>query len=152
LPSEKSGEDAVVYFLGGQGYTFKSHQVGNIVAGFSNTNKIDLNGNNDADVIEYLSNNAFSSYKNRKFLFVLSDGQPIQTRKGYESGLDTYDYMRKVIQDARDNGIYVFGVALVESVIRMNNELYGKEYTIDATGNLESALMNLIELIQEGNI
>jgi nitric oxide reductase activation protein len=111
-----------------------------------------LNGNNDADVIEYLSNNAFSSYKNRKFLFVLSDGQPIQTRKGYESGLDTYDYMRKVIQDARDNGIYVFGVALVESVIRMNNELYGKEYTIDATGNLESALMNLIELIQEGNI
>lgn len=134
-----------IYFLGGN-----IKQQGEIEIGISNAYQINMSGNNDADVIEWVYRNAFTSKKNRKFIFMLSDGLPCQSARGAESGLDTHDYMRFIIEVGRNEGYNIYGIALTDSVIRSNEELYGENYTIDASVDLEIKLKEIVLGIQKG--
>lgn len=134
-----------VYYLGGNIKKTKSIDIG-----FSNTNKIKMNNNNDSDVIEWVCENAFTKKKNRKFVFMLSDGIPCPSKRSVASGLEIEDYMRYIIEEKRKLGFNIFGIALVDSVLEKNIELYGEHFTLDGSENIDRTLRKIMIKIQKG--
>jgi len=108
---------------------------------FEKSERLALCQNFDGVVINELAE-AFTDREAQKFLINLSDGRP--AAPGY-SGQAADDHTRKAIEAARNKGIGVFAISVVSHVVSANNALYGKEYNIDGSRNLNQQFRDLIK-------
>jgi nitric oxide reductase activation protein len=105
----------------------------------SNAVHIDLQENYDGFAIYSLKDYFLKSTK--RFMIVLSDGQP--SGNGYRGGAAN-EHTKKIVDNLRKDGTNVYAISLVESVVQANNQIYGKQYNINGSGNLDSELRKLI--------
>lgn len=99
--------------------------------------------NMDGIAIEYVVGK-FSKRACPKALIVLSDGSP--NGDGYR-GRSAMQHTQQAIAAARKRGIAVISLSLRNSVMRDNDELYGREFNICAVGNIDTALRSLVKQI-----
>lgn len=73
----------------------------------------------------------FTPMATNKVLIHFSDGQPAGSPSGFTAG----GYVKKVTQDLRNEGIVVLSMSTVESVVKNNDDLYGKQFNYAAFGS-----------------
>lgn len=109
---------------------------------------IPLSENYDGVIIDSLLKRVFARLpeSTKKLLFVLSDGSP--SGANY-MGRSAIEHTVGRIAKARHDGIFVSALSLVAGVVLRNNEIYGKEYNVDAAANLRQSFENLVIRMQE---
>lgn len=129
-------------------YPVAGHKIGPHTASaddaFARMLHINLNENYDGFAIEEMRG-VFTRRSGRKLLVVLSDGQP--SGRLY-NGPSAFNHTKDAIRKLRRSGIDVIAISLVSSVKRMNDEIYGREYNIDGTKDLEAQFKKLIAKIE----
>jgi hypothetical protein len=132
----------VIYGIASYKMPFQNKQLQTTQDAFkriSNAVHIDLQENYDGFAIYSLKDYFLKSPK--RFMIVLSDGQP--SGDGYR-GSAANEHTKKIVDNLRKDGINVYAISLVESVVQANNQIYGKQYNINGSGNLDSELRKLI--------
>ena len=104
---------------------------------------VDRNENYDGFVLEKLSK-AFSGKKSRKVIIHLSDGAPYGVSYGGDA---SRKHTQAMIGWLRSIGIDVFSMSVDRYVVETNNMLYGREYNLDASRDLEAQMKALIAKI-----
>lgn len=113
----------------------------NIEHRFNKAASINLNENVDGMAL-LAAAKFFTKRRGRKVLVSLSDGEPCCP--GY-NGSSAVKHTMKSIQFLRDRGIIVLSVSLVASVVRDNNQIYGKKFNIPVENeNYAAALKKAI--------
>jgi len=103
---------------------------------------MDLHENLDGIIIEELAKNHFTSdTRIQRILLVLSDGSPQSPSYPNHIGIP---HTHVAIEDARKSGIKVYSLSLVKGVVECNSKIYGAEYNIDASANLDKEMVNLV--------
>jgi hypothetical protein len=101
-----------------------------------------LNENLDGIVIDEITKNQFTSdARTQKILLVLSDGSPQSPNYSYGIGVP---HTQGVVENARKNGIKIFSISLVAEVVKGNDLLYGTDFNIDASKNLDKKMVELV--------
>ena len=75
----------------------------------------------------------FTEKDSARYIINLSDGQP--TGPGYR-GKVAAKHTKEVIAKARKAAINVFAISGVGGVVRANDEIYGSDYNVDASGSV----------------
>ncbi len=115
---------------------------GNSAERFHALTQVDSNCNLDGVAIEFVAKQ-FTSRPGSKLLAVLSDGKPNGLHYRGEAAMQ---HTTKVVDGLRRKGVMVVGVSLVESVVKDNDEIYGKEFNLLAYGrNLSLAMRKLVQ-------
>ena len=98
--------------------------------------------NLDGIIINEIVKNYFSDDSRvRKVLLVLSDGAP---QSPNYSGFTGKAHTITAIENARKNNVSVYALSLISRVVDGNNEIYGKNYNVDASGDLDKAMTELV--------
>lgn len=98
-------------------------------------------GNYDHYVIKHLAKHGYVKPNTRKILIVLSDGQPC--------GPNGVELTKLAVDAARQQGVTVISMSLVESVIEDNDVIYGKQWNVDATDDLNQKMRDLVYQISQ---
>jgi hypothetical protein len=113
---------------------------------FEKATRVDLSENYDGVVIAALREK-FTGKKAAQYIINLSDGTP--QGPGY-SGKDANNHTKVEIANSRKVGIGVFSISVVSGVVRDNNEIYGREFNIDGSRNVNSQFGGLIRKLMGG--
>ena len=95
-------------------------------------------GGNTDDLVLRKMAKKFDENGGEKVLIVYSDGEP-NWHDGISS--DPKTNLKKVVNDLRGKGITVISVSLVKGVVKSNNKIYGEEFNIDASGDLNQGVV-----------
>lgn len=90
---------------------------------------------------EIVKNHFVSDSRTQKVLLVLSDGSPQSPNYPNYLGVP---HTTSVVENARKMGVKVYSISLVEEVVKGNNRIYGADYNIDASKNLDKEMVNLV--------
>ena len=107
---------------------------------FDKMTKIRLEENFDGVIIEGLQEK-FTGRQAEKYIINLSDGSPCAP--DYRSSA-AVAHTKDEIKKARAKGIKVFAISVVSSVVYSNDEIYGKDFNIDASANVAAQFRTLI--------
>jgi hypothetical protein len=114
----------------------------NIEEKFELASNLKLAENLDGIIIEELTTKHFSSdSRTQKILLVLSDGSPQSPNYGTGVG---GPHTKSAIEVARKNGIKVYSLSLIKHIVEYNDNLYGEQYNINASENLDKEMVNLV--------
>lgn len=114
-------------------------------ARFNKAIQTDKRENADGFAINHVSK-CFKSTPGTKILYVLSDGSP--NAPGYR-GRDADNHTSLSASIARENGIQTYSMSLVSDVVDDNNNIYGKEYNYDLSGeNLDHVFREIVKSMQ----
>lgn len=127
-------------FLGGE--RSKTMTTRDVAQRFAVAATMSSNENYDGFAVREASKR-FSGRDNDKILIVLSDGQPSATNYG---GQEAIKHTHSVAKVLRRNGIKVFSMSLVPSVVSINDEIYGQEFNMRAFGT--SLTKNIEDVIR----
>lgn len=106
---------------------------------------IDSSGNVDGYALEWAT--MFFTGKREKVIVVLSDGQPSGSRY---ANLGASEYLSKTVEALKQKGYRVYSISLVSGVVKENDRYYGKEFNIDASGDINLALQKFAKAILLG--
>lgn len=138
-----SGDDwPIVYGIASYKMPFRNKVIETTQNAFqriSNSSHIPLYENYDGFAIYSLKDHFLKQTK--RFMIVLSDGNPVGS--GYGGQL-AVEHTKKIVESLRKDGTNVYAISLVENVVRSNDEIYGKKYNINGSGNLDKELQKLI--------
>jgi hypothetical protein len=88
----------------------------------------------------------FTKSPNKKIILMLTDGRPtVGTSSRSASSWLIYN-----IDKARNLGIEVYAIALTQEIVNQTENLYGKEFVIDASGNVQANLQKVIRRMIDG--
>ena len=112
----------------------------NLDARFDAVKEVRLQENYDGFAIKHVSQK-FNRSAQSKVLIVISDGAP--AGPGYDDGRE---HTKKMIEEARRNGIKVISISLTADVMGENDRIYGKTFNVDATSQskLENGMQRII--------
>lgn len=111
--------------------------------------RIDLSENMDGVAIRTVVEKCFTSRQARRFVIVLSDGEPAAPTYSGSAGIQ---HTREEISNQRKNGINIFSISVVSGVEDANDNIYGSEYNLKASSNLRGQFRNLIRKIGGGQL
>lgn len=106
---------------------------------------LDLVQNYDGFMVERATEH-FTKKEGRKILLVLSDGEPYAPAY---NGSMADAHTKQKIAEARKKGFVVISISLVSEVVEANNEIYGREWNIDASTNLVGQLQKIIAKVSQ---
>lgn len=115
-------------------------------ARFDAAEKVTLSENYDGVVIERLQEK-FTGKNATRYIINLSDGQPCGP--GYAGSLAA-NHTQVVIGQTRKLGIGVFAISVVGGVVYSNDRIYGHEFNIDGSANVNVQFRNLIRKLVGG--
>jgi len=110
---------------------------------FARASTIRLDENYDGFAIEAVSKR-FTRRSCPKLMIVLSDGEPAGHGYGGEAARN---HTQKAIAEVRRHRVGVICMSLVHDVVSRNNHIYGKEFNVDATSNLEGEFQNVLKKV-----
>lgn len=121
----------------------------NIEDYFTTIDNVSHDSNHDGDVLLEMKNWFNDQYEGKKVLIMISDGEPAgSSGRGQEvfrkNSSNNYDYPKFAAEYLRDNDISVFSISTVSSVVESNNYIYGEEYNIDASSDLNDELSKFV--------
>ena len=108
---------------------------------FDRARRVVLSQNLDGVIIDHLSNK-FTTRDGMKYMINLSDGSPCAPDYNNEAAAD---HTRLMINKARDKGILVFSLSVVPHVVENNDEIYGREWNINASHGTVRGFSKLIQ-------
>lgn len=109
--------------------------------------KINLSENLDGVAIRVVAENFFTGRNARRFIIVLSDGEPAApSYRGRAGRAHTTEEIAKW----RKNGINIFSISVVASVEEANDKIYGEHFNLKASSDLRGQFRNLIRKISGG--
>jgi ferritin len=118
---------------------YKNKNAHDIIRRCRDMNATSSNGNNDGFALEYGS--MFATDNSRpKVMISLSDGAPSSSR---DDNLSSEEYLIQSIASLRKQGWLVFSVSLIDEVVEANDLIYGSDFNVDASVNVNSALISL---------
>jgi hypothetical protein len=142
--SYRSSDQPIVYEDQPIVYEVASHDMGkttsNNEARFQRLSNVSTNQNYDGLVIAEVSKK-FTHRSCPKLLIVLSDGRPSAPRYG---GDEAEEHTSKMIKLARKT-VNVICMSLVDRVVDANNDIYGKEFNVDASRDLEGEFERVLQ-------
>jgi hypothetical protein len=118
---------------------YKNKNAHDIIRRCRDMNATSSNGNNDGFALEYGS--MFATDNSRpKVMISLSDGAPSSSR---DDNLSSEEYLRQSIITLRKQGWLVFSVSLIEEVVEANDSIYGSDFNVNASSDVNRALISL---------
>ena len=111
---------------------------------FDKASHLALRENFDGLVIEQIAKE-FTNKNGQRVLLVLSDGTPWGPR--YQ-GSEANEHTKEVIKQTRKSGIGVFCMSLIDEVVRSNDYIYGNQYNVNATTNVQHQFEKIIAKIE----
>lgn len=107
---------------------------------FSLVTRINSSANCDGAVLELIGEK-FTMKKSSQYIFVLSDGQP---SSGNYYGKAAENHVKEVANGLRAKGTAVVSFSTVSSVVEDNNRIYGRQFNLDASRNLNEQFKTML--------
>lgn len=107
---------------------------------FHNARKVYMGSNFDGIVLEQLANE-FTGKPAERYILTLSDGQPSGTAY---NGAGATEHTIQAVAKVRKMGIKVISISVVRHVVRNNDHIYGSDWNVDVSNNIEQGFKRLM--------